>query len=87
MSESQQFNLYSAGKWEIFSKNFIAGMGRALGSMFIYLLLLLGLGALFSSYLLPQLQTMLQGFTNTLSPDGTQIDPRQLQQLFNQLSM
>ena len=83
----KKLNIYTASKSEIFGKNFIAGMGRSLGSIVIYVLFITVISVAITQLLLPQLPGFLQNFTSTLTPGpaGSQANPAQIQQLLNQL--
>ncbi len=51
--------IYEAGYGAIFARNFVAGFSRALGSIFVYLILGGLLYALVTTYIIPQVQRIL----------------------------
>lgn len=61
---------YDVSVWELFWRNFVAGSGRTIGSIFVYIVI-----ALFGSYIFyqvvwPQLEPVLGGLTKTLESVG-----------------
>lgn len=62
-------SIYEAGSGEVFWKNFLAGFGRALGGMFVYLILLVIVYFLFMTYVMPKLTpflTIMANLSNSL---------------------
>lgn len=55
-------SIYEASPGEIFWKNFLAGFGRGLGGIFVYLLFLLILYFLFYYFLLPKIMPLVNEF-------------------------
>lgn len=51
---SKNKTLYDAGAGEIFWKNFLAGFGRGLGGVFVYIFFLLIFGLVFYKVVLPK---------------------------------
>lgn len=58
--------IYDAGSLEIFWKNFLAGMGKTLGSIFLYLIFLVIVYYLFMQYVFPKFAPMLEKFSNMM---------------------
>lgn len=56
--------IYDAGAGEIFWKNFLAGISRGIGSVFIYLLVLLGSTILFYHLFWPKIAPLLNTINN-----------------------
>jgi hypothetical protein len=63
---SKTKTLYDASAGEIFWKNFLAGFGRGLGGVFIWLILLFITGVLFINLVLPKLMPSITNFENLL---------------------
>ncbi len=85
--------IYNAGPGEIFFKNFLAGLGRGLGSLFVYLIFLVILGVIAINFVLPKVLPLITGYTDLLkslegvsnlksSPANTIPGNPDLQQLF-----
>ena len=87
MNEQNQKNIYQANAGEIFIKNFLAGMARGLGSLFVWFLIM------FAGYKLlwPQLVGQIERMTNLVENlqsnpiiQQNQKIPQDINQLFNQ---
>lgn len=70
--------IYDVSGFEVFWRNFIAGMGRAIGNLFIYLLIFVGVASLINRFLMPYilplfdtLQSSMESL-NQLNPGGSQ---------------
>jgi len=70
--------IYDVSGFEVFWRNFIAGMGRAIGNLFIYLLIFIGIASLINRFLMPYilplfdtLQTSVESL-NQLNPGSSQ---------------
>lgn len=59
---ADQKELYSVSKWEIFSRNFLVGMSRALGALFIQILGLALISFLFLRFFAPTLSPLMSTF-------------------------
>lgn len=87
--------MYDVSATEIFFKNFIAGAGRALGGIVLYLLFFGLIAGIFTTYIWPHVepfiieyQQALQGInslTQTTSPEQTEQYQRFLQDLDSSL--
>lgn len=79
--------IYHVSVFEIFWRNFIAGMGRAFGSIFVYFFFLGVLTALINRFLVPHLMPLIQTMQNSFETIN-QLQPtnnaNQLNQIFNQ---
>lgn len=84
--------IYEVSGFEVFWRNFIAGMGRAMGSLFVYLILFALIASIVNRFLMPHvlpLLTTLQDSVSTLNeltPKGSNplqnaISPANLQEL------
>lgn len=87
--------IYQASAGEIFFKNFLAGFGRAVGSLFIYIVFLIILFSLFTKYALPQIQPFITEYRqaieaittlNSTTKPGTSLDSNQYQQFIQDLN-
>src|SRR5690554_6712962 len=58
--------IYDVSSGQIFWRNFLAGMSRALGGMLIYLLFLLLGSVVFAQLILPQLNPMIEEYRQAL---------------------
>jgi hypothetical protein len=58
-------SIYNVSKWEIFWRNFIAGMGRALGAIILQAIFLLVIVNLFMNQVWPVIQPILQMMETT----------------------
>lgn len=58
--------IYDVGPWEIFWRNFLAGMARALGGLLIYFLISIVLVSLFTTYIWPLISPQFQMFGDSL---------------------
>ena len=87
-AEKPKKTIYSSSCAEIFFKNLLAGMGKAIGSLIIWFILVFGAYRLF----FPQFSSYLESLTNTLEilqrPPSNQnsINPQQINQLIEQLT-
>lgn len=70
--------IYDVSGFEVFWKNFIAGMGRAIGNIFIYFLIFIVIASLINKFLMPYilplfntLQTSIESL-NQLNSGNTQ---------------
>ncbi|MEX0895571.1 MAG: DUF5665 domain-containing protein [Patescibacteria group bacterium] len=57
---SQSKTIFEASWWEIFWRNFLAGMARALGAVILYAVVLVILTNLFMSYIWPVMEPLIQ---------------------------
>jgi hypothetical protein len=64
---SKTKTLYDAGYGEIFWKNFLAGLGRGLGGLFVWIIFLSITSILFINIVLPKLMPLINGYTNLLN--------------------
>lgn len=56
--------IYEAGYTEIFFRNFLAGMSRTIGALFVYFVFLFLIGVVFRQLVLPKLLPFLNNFLN-----------------------
>jgi len=82
--------VYNASGGEVFWKNFLAGFGRALGSVFVYLLFLGLIVYLFTNYLFPQIKPWLDQYAKaievlTQQKGGQSGNQQELQQMMEKL--
>ena len=61
---THQKTIYDSGYGEIFLKHFLAGLGHALGALFVNLILFIVTGYLFVVYVLPQFTPLINSMTN-----------------------
>jgi len=86
--------IYEVSAGQIFWRNFIAGMSRALGGMFIYLLFLFLGSVVFAQIILPQLNPLISEYRqalqsinsiNQMKPaPGIEINQEDLQSILDQ---
>lgn len=62
----EQRTIYSASGWEIFGRNFLAGMAQALGHILIYLLFVAGVFAVAFRFLWPVVQPYVDIYKQSL---------------------
>lgn len=69
-------NIYNSSFLGIFSRNFVAGFSRALGSIFVYLFFFALVFYLFSQYVLPEFRPLLDTFEQLgrMQSEGQQLD-------------
>ena len=89
--ETEKRSIYDAGTLEIFWKNFVAGLGRAMGGVFIYVIFLVIAGYILANFVLPKVLPMINSYMdllksfsqmqNTLKTPQTIIPQDLLQQL------
>ena len=81
-------NIYSSSYGEIFRKNFVAGLGKTLGAIMMYILFLSIISIIVSQFFLPQILSFIQNLTPALSPGGITpgISPDQLEQMLDRFS-
>ena len=87
--------IYDVSGFQVFSRNVIAGMGRAVGGTIVYLVGLFVLAYLFNRYVLPVVSPLIETLQDSmdtlqiLTPKGESITPTvnqdQLQQIINQV--
>ncbi len=91
---SQTKSIYTASSAEVFWKNFLAGFGRALGGIFIYLIFIgIAINA-FLTYALPQIKPLYTEYMKAVQTinqmkttvPGTGSDLQQYQQLLKDMS-
>ena len=66
--------IYDVSGFEVFWRNFIAGIGRAFGNLFIYLIIFVGIASIINRFLMPYILPLfgtLQSSIKTLN----QLDP------------
>lgn len=61
---------YDASVWEIFWRNFVAGSSRTMGSIFVYIVIVLFGSFIFYQIVWPQLVPVISGLTKTLESVG-----------------
>src|SRR5690606_17499992 len=59
-------SIYEVSKWEVFWRNFIAGMARSLGGIVIYLLFLLFMASILSQVVYPRIKPFLDQYQQAL---------------------
>lgn len=59
--------IYEVSGFEIFWRNFLAGMGRAIGSLFVYLVLFALIANMVNKFLMPHLLPLLATLQDSLS--------------------
>lgn len=62
----QLATIYSVSGWQIIWRNFLAGISRALGSVFVYVIVLTITGYLFSQIILPVIQPLIDQYLGAL---------------------
>lgn len=76
--------IFDASKWEIFWRNFIAGMARALGAVILYGVVLVLLSTVVMNYVWPIIEPLVEDYENsavilrTLEP-GQPVQQEQIQ--------
>lgn len=58
--------IYDVSGFEIAWRNFLAGMSRALGGIFLYVVLVFFVGVVISNYVVPRIQPMVNSFQEAL---------------------
>ena len=87
----KDINVYNTSKRSVFFRNFIAGLGHALGAAFVYFVLLSVIGYFTSKYLMPQLQPLFKAFESignlSSNPPTNQLPyrPEQVNEILNQI--
>lgn len=68
--------IYEVSHWEVFWRNFIAGMGRAAGSIMLYFLFIFLVGFLVMQLIWPQFAGIISTVSslNSLQPGGIQVE-------------
>jgi len=61
---SKTKTIYEAGAGEIFWKNFLAGFGRSLGGVFVYVIFLLIISWVIYNFVLPKFMPLITGYMN-----------------------
>ena len=90
--------IYDVSSGEVFWRNFVAGMGRALGGAIMYFLFIFVIYALFINYLLPIIKPFLDTYMNTMNllgggqqmnngQPGTQVNQQELQKILQSLGL
>jgi hypothetical protein len=75
---SKNKTIYDVSGFEVFWRNFIAGMGRAVGGLFLYFIIFVGIASLVNKFLMPHILPLLDTLQNSvnslnqLSPGGSQ---------------
>ena len=90
----QNKTIYQAGVGEVFWKNFLAGFGRALGGIVIYLIFIAIAINVFISYALPQIKPLYEEYMKAVQTIGQMkttmpsagSDLKQYQQLLKDIS-
>ncbi len=59
--------IYEVSHWEVFWRNFIAGMGRAAGSIMLYFLFIFLVGFLFMQLIWPQISGFFSNYTSLVN--------------------
>jgi hypothetical protein len=60
-------SIYDAGSFEIFWKNFIAGVAKTLGSIFIYIVFMIIMAILFINFALPKFAPLIQKLNSLIT--------------------
>jgi len=68
---SKTKTIYDAGAGEIIWKNFLAGFGRGLGGIFVYLIFLFIISGVFLNIVLPKLMPQITGYMNLFNSLGS----------------
>ena len=68
---SKNKTIYDASAGEILWKNFLAGFGRGLGGIIIYLIFLSIIGLLFYNFILPKIMPSITGFMDIFKSVGS----------------
>ena len=63
---SKTKTIYDAGPGEIFWKNFLAGLSRGLGGVFVYIVFLLIIFGVFYNFVLPKFMPAITGYMDLL---------------------
>ena len=67
----QTKTIYQASAKEVFFKNFLAGFGRALGSIFIYLVFMIISISVFLTYAYPQIKPFIDEYQQAIKSLNT----------------
>jgi len=73
---SKTKTIYDAGAGEIFWKNFLAGFSRGLGGVFIYIIFLLIISAVFYNFVLPKFMPLITGYIDILKSFSSISNPK-----------
>lgn len=68
---SKTKTIYEAGAGEIFWKNFLAGFGRGLGGVFVYIIFLLIIGTIVYTFVLPKFMPLITSYTDLMKTFGS----------------
>ena len=63
---NQTKTMYDVSTWSVFWKNFIAGLGRAIGSMIFFIFILVMFSLVFAKFFLPKFQPYIDGYMSAL---------------------
>lgn len=74
---SKTKTIYNAGFGEIFWKNFLAGISRSLGGIFVYIVFLFIFSGIFLNIILPKIMPSIESYTNLIKSFGTINNPKQ----------
>lgn len=92
---NQTKTMYDVSSMEVFGKNFLAGLGRSLGSISIYIFFLIAIYSVFIKYTLPQIEPFIKEYRqaiesitklNSTTRPGTSLDSNQYQQFLRDLN-
>lgn len=64
---SKTKTIYDVSAYEIFWRNFLAGLARGVGGLVMYFVLIVVIGTIFTQFILPQLQPLLNTYTSSLN--------------------
>jgi len=82
-------NLYNSSYISIFFRNFVAGLAKGLGGIFVYLILVWVVGRIMVQYVLPEIRPLINTFEQLgklqTPPQTQKIDPEAVNQLMQQI--
>lgn len=62
----KEMNIYNVSWWQVFSRNVVAGMGRAIGGLIVSAAVFIVVGFIVSQTVLPMLQPLVDTYMRSL---------------------
>jgi len=73
---SKTKTIYEAGALEIFWKNFLAGFGRGLGGVFVYIIFLIIISLVIYNFVLPKFMPLITGYMSLFKSFNSISNPK-----------
>ena len=62
----KEMNIYNVSWWQVFSRNLVAGMGRAIGGLIVSAAVFIVVGFVLSQTVLPMMQPLIDTYMRSL---------------------